>query len=395
MDAVSSRGTGSVNPDTTTGLATSEGAAARPRLGEVSGHSMGQRLLGVAPRLLAVVLAISLAAVVMVNWDRWVGAAGAQWTDDATLQADLTPLSAQVAGRISEVAAGDFQPVRAGDLLVGIDDAPFRAQLGQAEANVAAAHAAIANLKAQELLQAANIAAAAAQLDGSRATALRNRLEADRQRKLLATRIAGTEQAVEQADAAQKLSDAQVMQAGAALEGARRQLEVQHTQESQLAASLKGAEAALDLAKINLGYTRITAPIDGMVGQRRVYPGQYVGVGAQVSAVVPLRQLYVIANYKETQLTHLREGQRAEIRVDPFPGVLLHGHVAAWSPATGSQFALLPPDNATGNFTKVVQRVPVKLVLDADGGLGDRLRPGMSVETTIHTDEQGAGGSPG
>ena len=298
MDAVSSRGTGSVNPDTTTGLATSEGAAARPRLGEVSGHSMGQRLLGVAPRLLAVVLAISLAAVVMVNWDRWVGAAGAQWTDDATLQADLTPLSAQVAGRISEVAAGDFQPVRAGDLLVGIDDAPFRAQLGQAEANVAAAQAAIANLKAQELLQAANIAAAAAQLDGSRATALRNRLEADRQRKLLATRIAGTEQAVEQADAAQKLSDAQVMQAGAALEGARRQLEVQHTQESQLAASLKGAEAALDLAKINLGYTRITAPIDGMVGQRRVYPGQYVGVGAQVSAVVPLRQLYVIANYK-------------------------------------------------------------------------------------------------
>ena len=129
-----------------------------------------------------------------------------------------------------------------------------------------------------------------------------------------------------------------------------------------------------------------------MVGQRRVYPGQYVGVGTQVATVVPLRRLYVIANYKETQLTHLRDGQRAEITVDPFPGIVLHGHVQSWSPATGSQFALLPPDNATGNFTKVVQRVPVKLVLDADGGLGDRLRPGMSVETTIHTDEPGSPG---
>jgi membrane fusion protein (multidrug efflux system) len=352
-----------------------------------AGLSRGRRLLGLIPRVLAVMLAGALAVIIMVNWDRWTGAAGAQWTDDATIQGDLTPLSAQVAGRISKVLAGDFQAVHQGDQLIEIDDAPFRAALDQAQATVAAAQAAIVNLAAQEQLQGANIAAAQAALAGAQATAERNRLEADRQRKLLATRIAGTEQAVEQADAAAKLSEAQVMQAAAALEGARRQLDVQHTQEAQLAANQKSAEATRDLAQINLGYTRIAAPTDGMVGQRRVYPGQYVGVGTQVTAVVPLTNLYVIADYKETQLTHLHDGQRAEIRVDPFPGVVLHGHVASWSPATGSQFALLPPDNATGNFTKVVQRVPVKLVLDDDGGLGGRLRPGMSVETTIHTDD--------
>jgi membrane fusion protein (multidrug efflux system) len=352
---------------------------------------IGHRLAAWAPRLLAVVLAGGLAAGVTLNWDRWVGASGPQWTDDAYLQADLTPLSAQVAGRVSAVPVGDFQHVHAGELLVEIDDAPFRAQLDQADANVAGARAAIANLKAQEVLQAANIAAAEAQVEGSRATALRNHLEAARQRKLLETKIVGTAQAVEQADAAAKLGDAQVMQALAALEGAKRQLDVQHTQEAQLDANLKAAEAARDLARINLGYTRITAPTDGMVGQRRVYPGQYVGVGTQVITVAPLPHLYVIANYKETQLTHLRVGQPAEIRIDTFPGVVLHGHVASWSPATGSQFALLPPDNATGNFTKVIQRIPVKVVLDDDGGLGDRLRPGMSVETTIRTDEDGTG----
>ena len=273
---------------------------------EVPRHPWRNRLLAQAPRLLAVALAAGLAALVMVNWNRWVGGVGPQWSDDATVQADLTPLSAQVSGRIIAVPVGDFQPVRAGDLLARIDDAPFIAQLDQAAANVAAAQAAIANLKAQELLQAANIAAAEAALNGSRATALRNHLEAERQHNLLATRVVGTEQAVEQADAAASLADAQVMGAGAAVEAARRQLEVQHTQEAQLAANLKAAEAALDLARINLGYTRITSPVDGMTGQRRVYPGQYVGVGTQVAAVVPLRHLYVIANYKETQLTHLR-----------------------------------------------------------------------------------------
>ena len=159
---------------------------------------------------------------------------------------------------------------------------------------------------------------------------MRNHLEAERQHKLLATRIAGTEQAVEQADAAAKLSDAQVMQAGANVEAAQRQLDVQHSQEAQLAANLKAAQAALDLAQINLGYTAIASPVDGMVGQRRVYPGQYVGIGTQVIAVVPLRHVYVIANYKETQLTHLRLGQPAEIRDRHLPRASFC--MATWHP---------------------------------------------------------------
>jgi membrane fusion protein (multidrug efflux system) len=348
----------------------------------------GRRLRGLLPSLFAAVLAIALAVGIKLGWNDWVGGAGPQRTDDAYLQADVTPLSAQVAGPVALVAVEDFARVKAGQLLVQIDEAPFRAQLAQAEASVAAAQAAITNLTAQESLQETNIAAAEAQLQGVQATETRNDLEARRQRTLLASRIAGTEQAVEQADAAYKQSHAQVLQSDASVQGAQRQLAVQKTQEASLAANLKAAEAARDLANINLGYTHIVAPTDGMASQRRVFPGQYVAVGGQVISVVPLAHQYVIANYKETQLTHLTIGQPASIRVDTFAGSTLHGHVIGWSPATGAQFALLPPDNATGNFTKVVQRIPVKISIDDDAGLGERLRPGMSVEATIDTSAQ-------
>jgi membrane fusion protein (multidrug efflux system) len=352
-----------------------------------SAPSVGRwhRLRAFLPSLLAAVLAVALAVGIAIGWNGWVGGAGAQWTDDAYLQADLTPLSAQVAGRVVAVAVEDFARVKAGQVLVQIDDAPFRAEFAQADANVAAAQAAIANLAAQESLQETNIAAAEAQLQGVQATEERNDLEAKRQRALLASRYAGTEQAVEQADAAYKQSHAQASQAEAAVQGARRQLDVQKTQEAQLRANLKAAEALRDVASINLGYTRIAAPTDGEVSQRRVFPGQFVGVGSQVISVVPLPHVYVIANYKETQLTHLTVGQPATIRVDTFSNQTLRGHVVGWSPATGSQFALLPPDNATGNFTKVVQRIPVKIAIDDDAGLGLRLRPGMSVEATVDT----------
>jgi membrane fusion protein (multidrug efflux system) len=361
-------------------------AVAREPPAERSGRR--RRLRGVLPSLVAAVLAVGLAVGISVGWSGWVGAAGAQWTDDANLQADLTPLSAQVAGRVLAVNVEDFARVKAGQVLVEIDDAPFRVQLAQAEANVAAAQASIANLAAQESLQETNISAAEAQLQGIQATELRNELESQRQHTLYSTHLAGTEQAVEQADAAYKQSHAQDLQAAAAVEGARRQLAVQKSQEALLQANLKAAESLRDGALINLGYTHIAAPTDGMVSQRRVYPGQFVAVGAQVISVVPLSHLYVIANYKETQLTHLTIGQPATIRVDTFATPTLRGHVVGWSPATGSQFALLPPDNATGNFTKVVQRVPVKISIDDDAGLGDRLRPGMSVEATIDTSAQ-------
>ena len=158
------------------------------------------------------------------------------------------------------------------------------------------------------------------------------------------------------------------------------------TQESQLRAEAKAKQAALDLAKINLGYTRIVAPVAGEVSERGVRDGQYVHAGSQVISVVPLDNVWVIANYKETQLTHVAIGQRAEIRVDTFPGIVISATVDSIAPASGSQFSLLPPDNATGNFTKVVQRIPVKLRIDPDNPLAGQLRPGMSVEATILTD---------
>ena len=190
-----------------------------------SGRWQGAR--GVLPSVFAAILAIALAVGITVGWRGWVGAAGAQWTDDASLQADLTPLSAQVAGRVKAVPVEDFARVKAGQVLVEIDDAPFQVQLAQAEANVAAARASIANLAAQESLQETNIAAAEAQLQGVQATELRNDLEAQRQRTLFSTHLAGTLQAVEQADAADKQSHAQDLQAAAAVEGAKRQLDVQ------------------------------------------------------------------------------------------------------------------------------------------------------------------------
>ncbi|MCR0985042.1 HlyD family secretion protein [Roseomonas populi] len=341
---------------------------------------------GILPNLLALVLAAALVVAVVARWDSWVSGRIRQWTNDAYLQSDVTPLSALVAAPISRVAVDDFQTVRAGDVLLELDGRVYAAQLAQAEAGVAAATASIANLQAQEMLQQANISAAEAAVAGATATNGRDRLEAARQRALLRSGIVGTEQHVEQANAARDLSDAQLAQAQAGLQAARRQLEVQRSQEAQLRANLHAAEAARDLARINLGYATVTAPVDGTVGRRRVYPGQYVGVGTQVISVVPTSGLYVIANLRETQVTRLRSGQPAEIRVDSFPGLLLRGHVADWSPGTGAQFALLPADNSTGNFTKVVQRIPVKIMLDGDAGIGGRLRAGMSVEVTIHTD---------
>jgi membrane fusion protein (multidrug efflux system) len=340
------------------------------------------------PNALALVLAAMLIAFIAQNWNYWVGEAGAQWTDDAHTQGDLTPLSALVAAPVLRVPVNDYQSVHQGDLLVELDPRIYAAQLAEAEAKVGAAQAAIGNLHAQEAQQQTNIQSAAAAISGAQATNWRNVLEANRQQALLRTGIVGTQQLVEQADAAQGLSTAQLAQAQAGLEAAKQQLAVLQSQEPLLDAELQAAQATRDLASINLGYTRITAPTDGVVSRRRVFPGQFVGIGSQVISVVPLPRLYVLANYRETQLTHVAPGQPAEIYVDAFPSVVLHGHVAASSPGTGAEFALLPPDNATGNYTKVVQRVPVKVVLDSDGGLGTRLTAGMSVEVNIHTGDR-------
>jgi membrane fusion protein (multidrug efflux system) len=343
------------------------------------------RWFGIGIRLFILLLAAFLLFFVMRQWDLWVGSATLQSTDDAYLHSDTTPLAAKVPGYVRRVPVGDFQRVHAGDLLVEIVDDDYRAQLNQAEANVAAAKAVIGNIDQQKLLQQTLIEQAQTEIQANTADLTRYHLEAERQRTLLERRIAGTPQLVEQADNNEKRVGATLASSRAKLDQQKQELNVLDSQKTQALAALDGQKAARDLAEINLGYTHITAPVDGMVSERRVRPGQYLNVGTQVITIVPLPEVWVIGNYKETQMTHIRIGQQARVTVDAFPGTVLHGRVDSWSPASGAVFALLPPDNATGNFTKVVQRIPVKIVLDDDSSLRDLLRPGMSVIVTIDT----------
>jgi membrane fusion protein (multidrug efflux system) len=346
-------------------------------------------------RLAVVGLAIAVAAVLISGWDRWVGGWSRQSTDDAYIQSDLTPLSARVPGYIRTVHVGDYEVVHAGQLLVELVDDDYRAQVAQAEANVAAAQAAIETLRRQLTLQQENIRAAAATIEGAAAIVERDRLEAQRQRTLLAQGLAGTRQLVEQADAGLRSATATQQQSVARLQAQQSQLAVIQGQIAQQEANLASARAMLDLARINLGYTRIVAPTDGMVGRRQALAGQLVSAGTQVISLVALPRLWVIANYRETQMTNIRVGQPAEVTVDAFPGVVLRGRVDSWSPASGAQFSLLPPDNATGNFTKVVQRIPVKITLDLTDPAVPLLRPGMSVIATIRTDTAPAAAAAG
>src|ERR1700728_2171749 len=319
------------------------------------------------------------------HWDRWTGAARFESTDDAFVAGDVTPLSARVSGNITEMAVNDFQMVRKGYLIAVIDPSDYQAQLELAQANLAAAQATLANLANQRIVQEALVHQAEATIDSSEADVLRYQLEDLRQRNLFKTGIAGTQQLVEQADDNAKKAMAQRRLNEAQLDQQKAALAAIDIQEKELRAQIHAAEAQGALACDNLRYTRILSPADGLLGQRQVRLGQFVNVGTQVVAVLPLPNLWVIANYKETQMTDIRPGQPARIAVDAFPDHKLTGRVDSWSPGTCSTFALLPPDNATGNFTKVVQRVPVKIVLDYNPVIGALVRPGMSVEATIDT----------
>ena len=338
-----------------------------------------------ALRVLLVIAAGFLAWYVAGHWNRWTGAARYEATDDAYTAGDVTPLAAKVSGYVATVGVTDYQTVHKGDLIVEIDASDYRAQLLQSEANLAAAQAALANLANQKDVQRALIRQADATIQATQADLLRYQLEEKRQRDLLQTRIAGTAQLVEQAEDNERRTNAQLELNLAQLDQQKALLASLDVQENQLQANVKAAEAQVTLAGNNVDYTRIVSPADGLVGLRQVRPGQFVNIGTQVISVVPLPRIWVIANYKETQMTNVRLGDAARVTVDAFPDLALTGHVDSWSPGTGSTFALLPPDNATGNFTKVVQRVPVKIVLDPNPALGTLVRPGLSVETSIDT----------
>jgi membrane fusion protein (multidrug efflux system) len=401
--------------------------------------SVGGRLKRLIVPVLIFAMAVAIVVVIAGNWNAWASEKAAQETDDAYTRADLTPLSTKVAGLVGAVAVSDYQSVKTGDLLVQLRDDDFRAQVQQARAGVASGEDALINNQRQKELQDAhivqageNIHAAEAQItaadagveaansaianarsaiEGSKADVDRTQLERRRQEALIATESA-THQKLEQAVADQQRyqatmtsreadlataqaqlasrkadlarAQAQLGSAKAEYEAQKRQRAVLDSQELLLHADLDAKRAALSLAITNLGYTRIVAPEDGIVSERKVRAGQLVSPGTQVISLVQ-RDIWVQANYKETQVRHILPGDDAEIKIDAFPGVAFRGKVDQVAPASGSQFALLPPDNATGNFTKIVQRVPVKILLQTGQAELDRLRPGLSVVATIRT----------
>ena len=363
-------------------------------------------LTPIAVLLLAAALIITLTR----NWNAWEGGRIDQVTDDAYVRGDLTPLSTKVPGIVSAVHVSDYQQVHKGDLIVELEDKDYQAQVDQANAAIAAARAAINNnLRQRELQDAkiakalegidlakAQIAAAQAGKEAIQAGLTRARSERKRQEALYESHSA-TQQKVEAVVADEESLTAQMASREADLAQARTGLRsselsveaerigktVLLSQEMQLQADLRAKQASLAAALVSLGYTKISSPGEGTVGERQVRPGQLVSPGTQVISFVDMTK-WVQANYRETQLTNVKVGDPAEIRIDKYPGETIHGKIIEIAPASGSQFALLPPDNATGNFTKVVQRIPVKIVLD-DVNLAAKLQPGLSVTATVRT----------
>jgi len=356
-------------------------------------------------------MAAGILVTIIGNWNSWTSERAEQETDDAYVRADLTPLSTKVSGVVAKVLVDDYQTVKAGALLVQLRDDDFQAQVAQAEAAVEAAKAALEDNRRQKDLQdakidrartgielaKAQISAAQAAIEATKADLDRTLAERTRQEALIATESA-THQHLEQAVADEQRFRALVLARQADLEQAKaglannqtavivetRARAVLDSRDGQLIADLHGKQASLDAAKTNLDYTRIFAPENGVVGERKVRPGQMVSPGTQVLSLVQA-DAWVQANFRETQVRHMHPGALAEISVDAFPGARLKGKLVQIAPASGSQFALLPPDNATGNFTKIVQRVPVKIVLDQGQPIAQRLRPGLSVIARVRT----------
>jgi membrane fusion protein (multidrug efflux system) len=418
-------------------------AESQPEKTPANPQSWSKRIKSWVVPAVIMAMAVGLIFLISGSWKTWASERVNQSTDDAYVHADLTPLSTKVSGLVASVEVADYQAVKAGDLLVRLRDEDFRAQVQQAEAAVAASESAVVNNQRQKELQEARIlqsqtgitsadaeiAAAEAGIEAANASIAnargglgatqadvqRTSLERKRQEALVASE-SGTRQHLEQAVADEERfrgqlasREADISSAAAQIasrkadlnrakarsessrtevEAQKRQRSVLDSQEQLLRADVAVKRAALALARTNLDYTRIVAPENGIVGERKVRAGQLVNPGTQVLSLVQ-QSVWVQANYREDQLRYIRAGDPAEVRVDAFPGVVWNGKVAQISPASGSQFALLPPDNATGNYTKVTQRVPVKIVLD-DSKNEDHLRPGLSVVATIRTREGAA-----
>ncbi len=334
--------------------------------------------------LLALLASTALLGGAALGWQYWATSRFQISTDDAYVAADSTAVAPKISGYVTDIRVSDNQAVKAGQVLAKIDDSDLKTALTQAQANVAAAAASVENLEAQIEQQLQSIAAARSNITADQANQLYAQQDFQRYADLVKTGY-GTVQKVQLSQSAISQANAAVLRDQAVLAAALKQSDVLRAQLSRAQADLMHDQALEKQAELNMSYTTIVAAVDGTVGARSLRVGSYVQAGTQLMQIVPLQAVYVTANYKETQLTNVHPGQRVELEVDTFPGVKIAGHVDSLSPASGQEFALLPPDNATGNFTKIVQRIPVKIVIEPQAQLAGRLRPGMSVETIINT----------
>jgi membrane fusion protein, multidrug efflux system len=333
--------------------------------------------------LAGLVFAAAVAAG-LYGYSWWTVGRFLESTDDAYVGGNITPISPQVPGFVSEILVKDNQLVRAGQLLIRLDGRTYQAALGRAQAMVKQQEATLGNLHAKYTLQQSAIRQAEADLQGKMALAVYASEDAERYRNLASTE-AGSRQNAQKTLAAHLSAQAAVAAARAALDAAKQQLTVLDTEIAQTEAAIEAAKADVETARLNLEYTEVRSPIDGIIGNRAAQTGAYVPTGKYLVTVIPAHGLWVDANFKEDQLERMRQGQSVAVVADIFPSQVFHGRVNSLAPATGAVFSVIPPENATGNFTKIVQRVPVRLELDAAAAGPSGLRPGLSVTATVDT----------
>jgi len=333
----------------------------------------------------ALVVLIILAGIGVTKfaYDWWTVGRFIESTDDAYVGGDVTVIAPKVSGFIAKLAVTDNQQVHAGDLLIKLDDRDYRAALAKADAAVAIQQATLVNLDATRNLQESVIAQAQAEIAATDAEITRTHDDQVRATQLVTSGVEST-QDFQKADADYKEAVAAGEKSRASMTAAQRQLDVIGTQKLQAQAALNQAIADRDLAQLNLSYTELRAPVDGVVGNRSAQTGAYATTGSQLISLVPARGLWIDANFKESQLARVRPGSPATVAVDSISGKIFRGHVVSVAPATGAQFSVLPPENATGNFTKIVQRVTVRIALDDEAATLGQLHPGLSVTAKVN-----------
>jgi membrane fusion protein, multidrug efflux system len=349
----------------------------------------GSRLAAKKLALSCLALAVGLGAV-WYGHDWWTFGRFVESTDDAYVGANVTSISPHVAGFVSQILVADNQRVRAGQLLIRLDDRDFQATLDHADAIGRQREATLASLHARYLLQESMIRQADADLAAKRARAAFTKEDEARYRSLAQANVA-SQQSAQKALAADLEAGSAVVSSQAALDAAKQELAVLDSQIAEAQAAVAQAQADLRTARLKLGYTEIRSPIDGYIGNRAVQAGAYVSEGAYLLSIIPAQGLWVDANFKEDQLARMTPPQAAAITADVMPGHVFHGHVLSLAPGTGAIFSVIPPENATGNFTKIVQRIPVRIELDSGDAMLGRLRPGLSTTVTVDTRSDSGG----